>query len=70
MKIGDRVKYVGENNEFENQIGKIVAEQIFFGVIPSGKWWEVHFEHHIETDLFLQTELKVVESQLLFQFNE
>jgi hypothetical protein len=70
MKPGDRVKYIGKNKEFENQIGIIVAEQFFFSFMLSGKWWEVRFEHHIDTDLFLQTELNVVESQLLFQFNE
>jgi len=68
MKIGDRVKYDGENNEFKNQIGKIIKEQLFFDFLPSGKWWEVYFEHHIGTDLFLETELKVMELQLQFNF--
>ena len=69
MKIGDKVKVVGENiYGLKNQIGTIVEELTFFGYIFPYKLWEVAFEHHIGTYLFIETDLMRVDRQLYFKF--
>jgi hypothetical protein len=69
MKIGDKVKYVGESiYGIKNQIGKIVKEMPSFGPLSPKKLWEVAFGGHIGTHICLETDLKVIDSQLQFPF--
>jgi hypothetical protein len=71
MKPGDRVKYVGEDiDELKNQIGKVVSEMSFFGLVYSEKFWEVEFGEHNDKHVCPETSLEVVPSQLQFSFME